>query len=197
MGYDVKIQGKRFPVPTTLNELGEDWSFDSGDTSKRESGAYDGQRYWRVGNSVTSEWYEAGTKKRIYDTGAILCYKKIPVLSVGLDELREDGKYNRNTRISGVHDSKKARQSGYLELFVNGIYMGDILDQSIEKKMGSGLWETTKYDRIFRKRENGMSISFLCALKSAKVKAYKKQYIIDSISIGPHKKRSKTPMGSA
>ena len=28
MGYDVKIQGKRFPVPTTLNELGEDWSFD-------------------------------------------------------------------------------------------------------------------------------------------------------------------------
>lgn len=196
MGYDVKFQGKRFPVPTTLNELGEDWSFDSGDTSKRESGAYDGQKYWRVGNFVTSQWYEAGTTKKIYDTGAILCYKNTPVLSVGLDELREDGKYNRDTKISSISDSTQEQKEGHLKFFINGIHVGDTLDYSIEKEFGMGLWERNKYNIVFRKRKNGMSISFVCRLKSESRKTDNKKYKIDNINIGTYKKRSKTPMGS-
>lgn len=62
LGYDLTIQGIRFPIPTTLNELGEEWSFNSGDINDRESGSYNGQRYWRAGNIYTAEWYKAGTK---------------------------------------------------------------------------------------------------------------------------------------
>lgn len=56
LGYKLELQGTRFPIPTTLNELGTDWSYNLGDTSDREAGAYDGQRYWRVGNVYTTEW---------------------------------------------------------------------------------------------------------------------------------------------
>lgn len=196
MGYDINVQGKRFPVPTTLNELGKDWSFDSGNINDRESGAYDGQRYWRVGNFYTSQWYEAGTRKKIYDTGAILCYKEVPVLSVGLDDFRENGKYTRNSKISSISDSTHDQEEGHLKLSINGIHVGDILDLSIEQKFGKGLWETNKYNRVFRKRKNGISISFVCSLKSASGRVHDKKYNIHNINIGPYKKRSKTPMGS-
>ena len=198
MGYDVKFQGKRFPVPTTLNELGEDWSFDSGDTSKRESGAYDGQKYWRVGNFVTSQWYEAGTTKKIYDTGGVVCYKKVPVLSVGIDGFRKDGQYSRDTKIIGIYDSELGREKGRLGFSVKGIQLGNLLDASIKEKVGSGYWEKNKYNIVFDRRCNGVSISFVCSLKSLKIKDNCKSYVINNININvqPYRKRSKIPMGS-
>lgn len=197
MGYDVKMQGKRFPVPTTLNELGKDWSFDSGDINDRESGAYDGQSYWRVGNFYTSQWYEARTTKKIYDTGCVLCYKKVPVLAVGIDDFKKDGKYDRNTIIKGIYDSESARKEGRLGFSVKGIRLGDMLDERIKKKVGNGYWEKNKYNIVFDRRENGVSISFVCSLKSLKIRANRKSYVINNININvePYKKRSKTPMG--
>ena len=197
MGYEVKFQGKRFPVPTTLNELGEDWSFDSGETSKRESGAYDGQKYWRVGNFVTSQWYEAGTTKKIYDTGAILCFKKAPVLGVGIDDFRKDGKYSRDTKIKGIYDSEWERERGCIGFSVKDIHIGDILDDSIKKKMGNGYWEKNKHNILFDRRDDGVSISFVCSLKSLKIRDNQKSYVINNININvePYKKKIKTAMG--
>lgn len=197
MGYDVKFQGKRFPVPTTLNELGEDWSFDSGDTNKRESGAYDGQRYWKVGNFGTSEWYEAGTTKKFYETGGILCYKKVPVLSVGISGFRKDGQYSRNTKITGISTSEWDREKGRLGFTVKGIQLGDLLNPSIKKKVGNGYWEKNKYNIAFYRREEDVCINFVCSLQSLKIRDNQKSYIINNININvkPYKKKSKTPMG--
>ena len=195
MGYDVRIQRKRFPVPTTLNELGKEWSFNSGDIKDRESGAYDGQRYWRVGNFYTSEWYEAGTKKKIYDTSVELCYKNVPILAVGIDDFRKDGQYSRNTKIDGIFDGDLEREHGLLGFTINGIRKGDVLDKSIKNIIGDGHWEQDKYNIIFEKKKKGISVSFGSPIKTAKGKGENKKYIIKNINIGTYKRRSKTPMG--
>lgn len=195
MGFDLRVQGKRFPLTTTLNELGEDWSFNSGDIKDQKSGAYDGQRYWRIGNFYTSEWYEAGTKRKFYDTSVELSYRGVPVLAVGIDDFREDGKYTRDTKIDGIFDGNLERENKLWGFSINGIHMGDALDKSIERQCGRGEWKRSKHDKMFVIKKNRLSIYFFSALKD-KGKTQKEVYKVDSISIGPDKKRSKTAMGS-
>ena len=170
LGYKLELQGTRFPLPTTLNELGKDWSFNLGDTSDRESGAYNGQRYWRVGNMYTAEWYKAWTDKKFCETAVELCYKDRPVLLGILADFNENGKYERDTKIIGITDETQYQEEKDLwEVLVNGISLGDTADRSLEEKIGKGEWIDTEYYKKFEVIKDGMSIGFVSSKEERKI----------------------------
>lgn len=182
-GYDLMIQGVRFPIPTTLNELGEEWTFNSGDIHDRESGEVNGQRYWRAGNIYTAEWYKAGTSTKIYDTTVPLCYNGNPVLTVLIEPFDEKGKYDRATKIIGVGDADQYREQGLLEVTINGIGLGNLVDQAYENQFDTGKWVETKDYKEFVAVKNGMSVFLACSPEK----------VVTSLTIREYMPKSKTP----
>ncbi|MDR1688226.1 MAG: hypothetical protein LBS21_06390 [Clostridiales bacterium] len=80
-GLELTINGVRFPLPCTLSDMGEKWSFDTGDMSRSFSFNNDeGEEIRIVGNFITTN-EKIGTEEEEFFTAATLCYENKPVCS--------------------------------------------------------------------------------------------------------------------
>jgi hypothetical protein len=84
-GVDISLNGVRFPLPCTIADLGDNWNFDYGDTSRIFSGVDPfGISYSNRGNFFTVE-YPMEDGSTVYLTNGELSYKGEAVCHVFFD----------------------------------------------------------------------------------------------------------------
>jgi hypothetical protein len=135
-GYEITMAGVRFPLPTTLNELGPDWRFEEDDRMYSTFGDYD---------------YYEGTDLPLKITGTRLYYKDRPMGLVLMENLDMNDK--RNGKIMSVGFDAGDQIDGYAgELKVNGIGIGIPVSELDSLFRGSGtritLGGSDRYDIV-------------------------------------------------
>jgi hypothetical protein len=146
LGYDVTLNGVRFPFPCTLEELGERWSFDEGDLSKTSSGKdNDGYQWEMIGNYFISTHYYKNTSEAIKNTLVEMCYDNKKILRVSLKNFDPKKDDKRSAKIVGIIymssslDPTEGHGDG--KLVINGVTVGTPIEPKADIFDGKGEWE--------------------------------------------------------
>jgi hypothetical protein len=130
-GYEITMAGVRFPLPTTLNELGDDWRFEE-----------DERMY-----STFDDYYE-GTDRMFQATGTRLYFKDRCMGLVFMENFDISDK--RNGKIISIGFDAGNRIDGYAgELEVNGIGLGIPVSQLEELFQGCGKRVTKERSELY------------------------------------------------
>ncbi|MDR1687095.1 MAG: hypothetical protein LBS21_00600 [Clostridiales bacterium] len=125
-GLDITLNGVRFPLPCTLADLGDKWSFDCGDMSEISSGSFNGIGHKFVGNFFTVNFtLEDG--RPIYLTTIELCYENKVIGQVSFADIIPGEDNVEDAIITGFGFNYDDKNNDYWELKINGIELGDSL----------------------------------------------------------------------
>jgi hypothetical protein len=149
LGYDVTLNGVRFPFPCTLEELGERWSFDEGDLSETHSGKdNDGLQWEMIGNySITVSYYKHSSQAHKIAL-VELCYDNKRILRVSLKDFDPTKDDKRTANIVGIAYMVSALDPsmghGDGKLAINGVTVGTSLEPKSGIFDGKAEWQITE-----------------------------------------------------
>jgi hypothetical protein len=129
-GYEITMDGVRFPLPTTLNELGDDWRFEE-----------DERKYF------TFDDYYEGTDEKLQITVTRLYYKNRLMAWVHIKNLDMNNK--RAGELIAISFDFDNQSEGHAEIAVNGIGLGIPVSQLEELFQGRGKRITKEQSDIY------------------------------------------------
>jgi hypothetical protein len=129
-GYEITMDGVRFPLPTTLNELGDDWRFEE-----------DERKYFSY-----EDYYE-GTDEVFRHTITLLYYKDRLMAMVSVKGFNI--KNRRDAEIVAVYYGQSQKPEGYAEISCNGVSIGTPIAQLKELFQGMGSRITNERSDVY------------------------------------------------
>jgi hypothetical protein len=163
-GVDITLNGVRFPFPCTLADLGDKWSFDSGDMSRTFSGVDPfGISYSNIGNFFTVE-HKLDDGRVIYSTNVDLCYESEPVGRIFFTNVIPGKDNIEDALITRLIYNYDFREKDYWKLKINGIELGSNISETKNIFAESEVEESIQDQNItYRFKKNKITAIFSSA----------------------------------